>query len=257
MLATLLLSLATSATPVDAPFVHMYTGIARAASGESVLYREDHYRYTTGGEPHVLVLYRCPDGKPFARKTADVRQPLAPDFDLYDARNGYREGVRTRQGVREVYVHAVGAEGERSARLPAASTPVIDSGFDAFVRAHWDALAAGKHLKINFLVPSRLKFMDFVIMRHHDAAAAKRGEMVLRLKLDSWIAFALPHIDVGYDRDNHRLRWFRGLSNLRDLRGDNITVVLRYPPDLRKTDVPVQTLEAARTAPLDGRCRLR
>jgi hypothetical protein len=181
---------------------------------------------------------------------------VTPDFTLRDARNGYREGVRTQSGEREVFVHRVGADRSRSATLPTVPMPVIDAGFDPFVRRHWQALASGRTLKIDFLVPSRLKFMHFRIARHQDARAAARGTLVLRLELDSCIAFALPHIDVGYGMHDHRLRWFRGLSNLRDMQGRNVRVLLRYRPDLRATHVEPADLEAARSAELDGRCRL-
>jgi hypothetical protein len=257
MLSALLLSLAALSAGTPTGPIRQYTGIARAAPDARVLYREVHYLFDSADGPREIVLYRCPDGRPFARKWLDTRTPQAPDFAFRDARSGYREGVRTQAGQRVVYVHKVGAKKTRSTPLPMVPTPVIDSGFDAFVRAHWDALAAGQTLKLRFLVPSRLKFLDFAIARRHDPDAARQGLMVLRLRLDSWLAFALPHIDVGYARDTHRLRWFRGLSNLRDIHGENLTVVLRYPPDLRETDVPAERLRTAREAKLDGRCRLR
>ncbi|KGI79128.1 hypothetical protein LF63_0100990 [Oleiagrimonas soli] len=231
--------------------------MARTAPDADVLYREQHFLFDSADGPRELVLYRCPDGRPFARKWLDTRTPQTPDFALLDARSGYREGVRTQDGRREVYVHRVGAKDTPQAALTMSPNAVIDSGFDAFVRTHWDALAAGRTLKVEFLVPSRLKFMHFKVARRDDPAAARHDEMVLRLQLDSWIAFALPHIDVGYALDTRRLRWFRGLSNLRDLRGENLTVSLRYPSDLREDRAPAAALQAARDASLDGRCRLR
>lgn len=257
MIATLLLSMALQAAPAAAqPPATRYTGIATAPGGTQVLYREDHYRYGPADARRELVLYRCPDGRPFARKHIDDGHALSPDFALHDARNGYREGVRERDGRRQVFVHRVGADHTRSAPLPTVSTPVIDSGFDVFIRRHWKALAARDALKIDFLVPSHLKFMHFRIVRHHDAAAAAKGIMVFRLKLDRWFAFVLPHIDVGYAIRDHQLAWFRGLSNLRDMHGENVKVVLRYPSNLRGARVTPAALASARHAELDGQCTL-
>ena len=65
--------------------------IAYARKGDTVLYRESHWRYRQEGVARRLVLYRCPDGRAFARKTV-VERPAAqaPDFDFEDARDGYR-----------------------------------------------------------------------------------------------------------------------------------------------------------------------
>jgi len=156
-----------------------------------------------------------------------------------------------RDGTRRVFVHRVGATRTRSAPLPTVDAPVIDSGFDVFIRRHWQALAAGDSLKMDFLVPSHLKFMHFRIVRHRDADAAAKGIMVFRLKLDRWFAFVLPHIDVGYFEKDHTLAWFRGLSNLRDMHGENLKVVLRYPPAQRGVRVTAAALDAARRASLD------
>ncbi len=257
MLPTLLLLLAAQAasppTPAD---ISRYTGIAREPGTHgAVLYREDHYRYGPSDDRRELVLYRCPDGAPFARKT--LHGPaVTPLFELVDAANGYREGVRDNGDARQVFVRPVGADATRERGLDTPRDAVIDAGFDAYVRRHWDALAAGKTRRIAFLVPSRLDYMAFRIKRHRDAAAARRGVLVLRLELDSWIAFALPHIDVGYDMRTRQLHWFRGLSNLRDRDGRNVRVRLVYPADQRLSAVPAAELAAARKAPLDGRCPL-
>ena len=256
MLSPLMILVAALAAPTSPGAASHFTGIARARADGPMLYREDHYRYGPADARRGLVLYRCPDGTPFARKTTRDADAMAPDFALDDAQNGYREGVRTRDGQRRVYVHRVGGDTTRSAPLPAVDQPVIDSGFNAFVHAHWDALVTGRTLKMQFLVPSRLTFLDFRIQRHRDAEAAARGIMVVRLELDRWFAFALPHIDVGYDLKTRTLRRFRGLSNLRDSHGNNVKVQLTYPPGLRGTDVTPEQIQAAQTVPLVGRCSL-
>ncbi len=257
MSVALLLLLALQATPTAAPVITRYTGMAHARGADSILYREVHYRYGPQDDRHELVLYLCPGGKAFARKTlAYGSDPQAPDFALTDARTGYREGVRTQGGQRTVYVRNAGASDTRSARLPATGTAVIDGGFDAYVRAHWDVLAAGHTLHMHFLVPSRLRYLRFRIVPQDVHGAQHPRVLHLRLELDRWFAFALPHIDVTYARDTRQLLQYRGLSNIRDRKGRNINVVIRFPTAMRDTKTDAATLEKARQAPLDGRCRL-
>jgi hypothetical protein len=58
-----------------------------------------------------------------------------------------------------------------------------------------------------------------------------------RLSLASWYGFALPHIDVAYDKQTHELREYRGLSNIRDAAGRNLSVTIRFPRSERRADV--------------------
>ncbi|HST28966.1 MAG TPA: hypothetical protein VLK26_11430, partial [Rudaea sp.] len=84
-----------------APAAETWTGIAYLSEGGTPAYQEIHY--LLGDER--LVVYTCPDGKPFARKTIhEGSDAQAPDFSLLDARWGYREGVRGTDASREIFV---------------------------------------------------------------------------------------------------------------------------------------------------------
>ena len=114
-----------------------YVGIAYAPHGGAERYREEHWVVRDHAQQERLVLYRCPDGAAFARKW--VRGALddpAPDFALFDQREGYREGASLRNGERYVYVQARAGAAMQSQKLPAAADPVIDAGFDAWLRQH-------------------------------------------------------------------------------------------------------------------------
>lgn len=217
-----------------------YEGQAYTRDGSRLLYRETHL---VDGPRH-LVLYRCPDGKAFARKRLD-RAPGAasPDFELVDGRDGYREGVR--DGT--VFVQAGSGAKTRSARLPT-PRPVIDAGFDAFVRGAWDGLAEGRSMP--FLVPSRLRAMDFDI-RQVASDAERRS---FRMSLGAWYGALLPPILVDYALANRQLLRYRGISNLRTARGGSVEVDIRFAPGRRSVDTGA--FGAAARAPLDGRCAL-
>jgi len=232
-----------------------YLGRAFDAQGEVLQYTEQHYLVPDGGTTRRLVLYRCADGAPFARKwvQGDLDDTM-PAFELRDARRGYREGAQAAAAGVSVYAQAAAEAPERRAELSPPADGVIDAGFDAFVRRHWEALATGTALPLHFLVPSELRFLPFRV-RRVDAAAP--GAATFRLSLGTWYGFMAPHIDVSYEVATQRLSRFSGLSNIRDARGDNLQVRIEFPPTERRAQVDPAEVAAARAAPLDGRCGLR
>ena len=238
-LRTLLVLALCAPTVCDA--AETYEGLAYARDGKRLLYRETHW---IDGARH-LVLYRCPDGKAFARKRLD-RAPGAasPDFELVDGRDGYREGVRGG----EVFVQPGGQGALRKARL-SSPRPVIDAGFDAFVRGAWDGLAGGRSM--SFLVPSRLKAMDFDVRQ----VAADAERRTFKLTLGAWYGRLLPPIVVDYALAGRQLLRYRGIGNIRDARGGNIEVDIRFPAAKRVAS-STGAFDAAAAAPFDGRCTL-
>jgi hypothetical protein len=226
------------------------TGDAYDLKTGELLFHEAHYRYTAGGIAQQLVLYRCPDGRPFARKLSrDDGDAQAPDFDLVDARLNYHEGVRRLADRREVYV-------KRTAELPEQADPlvvppdgVIDVGFDEFARRHWDELAAGKALSLPFLVPSRRTFYSFKAKTDNTVNALT---MTVRLSVGAWYAFLVPHIDVIYDRASRRLVRYEGLSNIRNGQGKSYNVRLEFP--IAPTPATSEQIAAAASSPLTASC---
>ena len=237
------------------PAVHLE---ARAYADDGhLLYRESHWIFATAEGRTRLVLYRCPDGEPFARKwVRDHGRPTSPDVDLEDARRGYREGVRRRaDGRREVFVRRDAGSAERSALLDDAPAPVIDAGFDAFLRAQWN-LDPDTGLRVPFLLPSRLGTLDLKVRRLSDQVIDGRPVRRFRLGLDSLVGFALPHLDVAYDARSRALWRFRGIANIRDVDGRNLSVRIDFAPPEPIADASAAVQDAARQ-PLTGRCPLR
>jgi hypothetical protein len=193
---------------------------ARVPGGGALLYREQHLLRSEGGRPRErLVLYRCADGRAFARKLLDyAASAQAPAFALDDRRAGYREGMR-RLGARvELYVQARGDAVERVATLPAAPA-VVDAGFDEFVRAHWRELESGQALPLQFALPARGRALSFQLQKLRQARVAGEDATVFRLRLGGLLGLVAPHIDVAYATQSRRLLRFEGLGNLRDAGG--------------------------------------
>jgi hypothetical protein len=247
-------ALATGAGPTPSDAVHYVEGRASAADGH-LMYTESHWIVDDGGNPSRLVLYRCPDGKAFARKTVhDDGSAQAPDFELDDGRTGYQEGVRHADGKREVFVRDSKTASERTAVLGTSPMPVIDAGFDAYIRAHWDNMSNNGDT-LPFLVPSRLGTLSFRVKRQADVQVEGRAARQYRLSLDSVIGFALPHLDVAYDEKTHQLLSFDGIANIRSSSGKNVSATILFNPAKNK-DVARADLDTASKAPLDGQCKI-
>lgn len=234
-------------TALPALAAETWTGTAYFTDGGAPAYGEIHY--LLGDER--LVVYTCPDGRPFARKTIhEGSDAQAPDFSMLDARWGYREGVRGNGKEREIFVQRAPDQAEKSAPLNLPADGVVDAGFDSYVRRHWDALAHGDTLRFKFLVPSKRTFYAFDLARVDGASNA--AWLTVRLSLGSWYAFLAPHIDVTYDRHTRRLLRFAGMSNVRDANLKNLDVRIEFP------QAPVVTTAAqvasARAQPLAKSC---
>jgi len=249
-------ALAAFALPgVAEQLTESFSGSAYAMDSNQLLYRETHYLFAGDNGGERVVLYQCPDGRAFARKRSrDDGNAQAPDFDLVDARVGYREGVRRNGDQREVYVQRTAAQAEQADPLRLPADGVIDTGFESFARLHWDALVRGDTLAFDYLVPSRRKFFAFKVGKI-DLPTAPPGSVTFRLESSSWLSFLLPHIDVSYDLATRRLVHYEGLSNVRDVKtGKNYRVHYEYPKIAVAHDIAPAQIQDALTTPMAANC---
>lgn len=234
-----------------------YEGLASDPVSGLPLYRETHYLRDSGAGPQQrLVVYRCIDSERyFARKQVHYRRDAEqPDFELEDARQGYREGLREQADThREAFVRSSHAEPEQSARLPPAASFVADAGFDEFVKRHWQQLESGEEVRFRFLVPADLDILGLKIRRHRSESVDGRPASVIRLSLSAWWGFIAPHIDAYYDRETRVLLRYQGLSNLRGANGRNFPVRIEFPTGLRQLSDD-SSLRLAAEMPLSDSC---
>lgn len=230
-----------------------YEGRAQARGGGPVLYSETHWLYPQDGRTARLVLYRCADGTPFARKRVSDAASVAPDFEFVDGRDGYREGVRTAGGRRLVFWQPRASAPAREKPLPPHAQAVIDAGFDAFVRKRWNALDAGT-ASAGFLIPSRF---DYLGVKVRDAGASRvdgQPARKLTMRLDAWFGFALPEIALVYGEAGRRLLRYEGIGTIRDAKGRNQNVSIEFPASLRTATVPAAQVSEADGAKLAAQC---
>ena len=231
-----------------------YTGTAMARHSTRFLYGEQHeLLYRDDRLVERTVLYTCSNGSPFARKIVSYVDPLAPDFSFEDASNGMRAGVRTLADGRSVFFRADRIDQEKVKSLPQMEGLVADSGFDEFIRVHWQELVGGKHLALQFLVPSRLSHMGFEAERlRRDKQDGVEVE-VIRLKPAGPLGWVIPGIDVAYGAQDRLLVNYQGVSDLRDAAGDNYQAEIAFRPGDRKAG-SAQRMAAARRVALAA-CR--
>jgi hypothetical protein len=229
-----------------------YTGSAYDLDTGVFLYREQYDQFPTPTGVQTVVLYLCADGRAFARKNLrEEGDAQAPDFDLFDARLNYREGVRRGAAGREVYVQRSADIPERVASLTMPPNGVIDAGFNEFVQQHWDALVGGSSLNVPFLVPSKRAFYPFKVEKVENAASP--DTFTVRLSLAAWYSILVPRIDVVYDRASRRLRRYEGMSNMRDANRKNYKVRVEFPAAAAPPPSPEQ-IQQALTVPLTDSC---
>lgn len=233
------------------PAVERYEGVAYAPDDASLLYRETHYLYRDGDVEKRLVLYRCGDGTAFARKSlTEFPSASAPDVDFFDARLGYREGVSSNKEHRFAYYQRREDASLKQKELQLNADDVVDAGFDAYVRAHWNSISPRMPLHAAIVVPGKLTTVPVTITEANDGDPEVRH---LLMRLDSWLRLVVQPISLEYQRSNRRLLAFRGIGTIRDASGRNLNVHIRFPPDQR-TSIGFEDVITALHLPLSGKC---
>jgi len=105
---------------------------------------------------------------------------------------------------------------------------VIDAGFDAFVKTHWQALTAGDRKRFQFPFASQEGLVELRIGAtrcDYDSPS----DQCFKLEMNNWFLRALvAPIELGYDRALQRLTRYRGLSNIGDGQGNGLVVDIVY-----------------------------
>ncbi len=107
-------------------------------------------------------------------------------------------------------------DAERRAQVPLPADAVIDTGFDAAVRAHWPALLKGDEVRLPFLVPGRQRFYPVSVRRTGALTWQGAPAQSIEVRLATWYGAITPRLSLVYADDDRRLLEFRGPSNLRD-----------------------------------------
>jgi len=208
---------------------------AASAEGDKLLYTEQHREQVEDGRiTRSTVTYEDAEGNTIAVKNLDFSvNPTSPEFRLEGVNNGHVEGAQRKGGDFVVFFRESDGAKYVEEQVPLPNQAIIDGGFDRFIEDNWESLLGGKVFKRPFLVPSFQKFLDFKIYldRSTDTEAVfvmETASFLLRIVSEKII--------VTYNRDNAALRRYEGISNIRDLAGDNYDVRVEFPgADARST----------------------
>lgn len=236
---------------MTAPPQH-YIGYAYGERDGRLRYREEHWLSSSQGVAQRLVLYRCPDGQPFARKRLRyVGEPWAPAVELQDARDGYQLAITPQAGRWQISLRPRADAPVKVTQLARRDDAVIDAGFDAYVQRHWDPLLQPGGLRVDFLVPGRAAY---VTLHLQPVPGGADGTQRFRLSLAGWLGALAPTVQLTYGKTDRRLRQFVGISDIRDAKGANQRVRIEFPAaDVLPTASPAALAEAEHT-PLVANC---
>ncbi len=203
-------------------------GVASSADGR-VAYREVHWQRGPGDGSERWVQYLCPDGRPFARKTMPASTlPLARGYWLQDRRSGQVASVKVADRTVQLRWKEDAASFVRDGQVVLPAGAVIDVGFDAAVRLHWQTLMRDGRVRLPFLVPGRARFYPVEVRRVGDVQWQGEPALAMEVKLDTWYGGVAPRLALTYAKADRRLLEFRGTSNLRDARGHYPVVTVRF-----------------------------
>jgi hypothetical protein len=193
-----------------------------------LLYTEHHLEVFEGDRLlRCTVTYREPDGERFGSKAIDFTiGAIQPDFHLENYRTGHIERVATDGSGRSLEFRRDRGKKSVEVALDAPADAIFDAGFDRFIERNWDRLLAGEDFNRDFLLPGRLRFVNFQIgaAEHPDP-----DKVAFTLKLSSLLlGLFVDPIQVTYDVQSRALLEYRGVSNLRDASGRNMKVRIEF-----------------------------
>jgi hypothetical protein len=217
--------------------------------GGDLLYVERHVETVREGRlAEREVRYEDPRGQLIAEKLVRYGEsPLAPSFAMTDFRIGLRESAEVDSGEVVLFSGPV-EERYRGRSVKRPQVPVIDAGFDAFMRENFPEVAEGRNLEFDFAVPAARRFFRFRLVPQ--GRVEYQGEEALSVKMkpaSRLLRLLVDPIDLVYGLDG-RLLEFRGLSNVCDEEGDRykVRIVFDYSDEEKP---PMVATVAARPAP--------
>lgn len=223
---------AFSATTLQAEENYVVAGSAYSLDANQLIYRE---LYTALDEnKSVRVDYMTPEGVAFASKTLVYQgESFQPSFNYEDTRDNEYVSAQF-QGARLVLSHVMGnTQNEKviydNARM------VVDAGFDAYIQLNWDKLVAGKRLKFDFAMPTRLSSLQLEVRKIkgpespvYDADFGRDWIYFRITPAKTFISLFADPINLAYDPNGKYLMRFHGRSNIDDDRGGPQDVRIEY-----------------------------
>lgn len=210
---------------------YSYNGDAVDLDSGKKLYTDNHEEYYSGDtHQYSIIKYKDPSGKVFAeKKIYFTKKATLPDFKLIDSRDGYEEGAELSGNKITLNFKKNKNSKLTTKQITLPANPVIDGGFDYYVRENWDELKAGKTKVFNFFSPSQLDYFKFVVRKIKETPHLGREALHLKMEVDNLLlkAFVRP-ISMIYDAETKRILHYEGMSNINNEQGKSYNVRITY-----------------------------
>lgn len=210
----------------------------------------EHHQQVVDGAGNVTewsVDFWDAEGKKIAEKHFHIGgNPAVPGYDFHMIRTGYREGLRSTGGESITLYRQEPDDGSESTEsLKPRAKACADSGFDHFVRDHWETLLAGERVKFQFIAAGRLAAYNFKADRLGESSFEGKPTLEIKVALDSLFGVFVDPLIVEYDLDTRQLKRYKGIGNMQKADGKVYPVLVRYDSSVPKE--AEQAVEAART----------
>lgn len=214
-----------------------FTGHAYSLETGALLYTEHHSIFSSGNNrrSYSFVEYKSPDSTLIASKSLEYdKQGYFPSFHFFDLRTDHIMNVeKSDSGIMISQVGANNQTGEIETETVAVlknDIMIADAGFDVFMMKNWALLVDGGIQKVEFLAPTRNRFVSFKIVR------TKIGEEKVSFRLapdNFFIAMLVDPIHLEYEIKTGRILSYKGLTNIEEvidgeLTGDNYLAHIKY-----------------------------
>jgi hypothetical protein len=116
-------------------------------------------------------------------------------------------------------------------------------------------LLDGHSVALDFVVPSQLDYLGFKVKWVKKSTIDGEAVHVFKLAPSGILGWVTSGLDVTYAESDRSLRQFAGLSNIRDLSGENYEAKIEFPKAKRVAFANANAMTAARTSPLANTCQ--
>ena len=223
----LLLFLATTHSWAD---IVRYKGVAK--KGDRTVYIEQH-TVEYGKARNLLratTEYFSPTGQLIAELKSDFTTSLTvPAHVVKDMRTEEVQGLR-RDGNQVVLYFKEKGKAEESRLLSSDDEKdrilVGCQGLNYYLLGNLSSFDPRRTLPLRFLIPGKLEYYDFDMKQ----VGGAQGEVVeFEIKVKNWfLKLFAPTLRVKYDRNQKRIVWYEGISNIKDDEGNNQKVTINY-----------------------------
>ncbi len=218
------------------PLAHTFVGYAYDGDTKALLYKEIHHESVDeSGEVELKTLYLGPEGETIATRYVDFSDDfLAPQFRFRDSRAEYSEGLYREGSKTFVFRHFRDRPNDEIREISGQNRLVADAGFDRLVTANWNQLLLGDKVHAEFLVPARLRTLQFVIQKEREWVLD--GVPVVTFRMTSanlFLRVLVGPIRVTYHRDDRCLMVYEGFSNIKGPGDEGLNLRIEFPLDER------------------------